>query len=775
MQKIAIKELAYFICSSGNLTNEYFSNKDLSIGSLAHKHLQALYNEKSQKEVYIKETIEYMGNEYLIHGFIDGVLNINGEIILEEIKSTNEDFEFITIDYHKEHLAQLKIYGYLYSILNNLDIMHVRLTYVSIVDYETKSFDFIVKQEELEEFFFNVLEEYIHFLNLMDDADIKKMKSIEEIEFPFKEKRMGQMELMKASYLAMTNNEILYAIAPTGIGKTMATLFSSLKSLKKLDKLFYLTAKGSGKNAPLDAIKILAKNGLKIKTIDITAKAKICNKGYKNCKPEDCPFALGYFDRLKAAVFEIYEKYDIYDSNVILEVSNKHKICAFEFSLFLSYYCDIIIADYNYVFDPHARLVRYFEDDTYKPKVLVDEAHNLISRSKEMYSAMITSEDLRTLRRSLNGYKPSIRKECNKAIEALEKYEERLSENALICDSFMDLDFNVLLRNLYLATDSCIKENKKIEDRDKVLDVFYKILSFINVSEIYSENHKTLISLKDDIITMKYYCLDASEYILDTIKEAIHGIIFFSATLYPIEYHMNLLTKGEGKYMELLSPFNPSNLDIIINNQISTKFKNRKSSVDSIIEAIEVITNAHKGNYIVFFPSYQYLEMVREKLEPMDYELIVQKNNLKDSERQEIINKFLNTKNTKVGLFVMGGAFSEGIDYIGDALSGVIIVGVGLPMVCDENDILKDHFEMKYGKGFEYAYMYPGFTKVIQAVGRVIRADSDYGICLLMDDRFSYTSYLSLYPPHWKNKKIITTSYGLKKELISFYKEKEGK
>ena len=773
MHKIAVKELAYFICSSGNLTNEYFSNKDLEAGTRAHDYLQSKYNEDSECEVYIKEKITYMQEEYLIHGFMDGVLDINGEIIIEEIKSTQEDLDFITEDYHLEHLAQLKLYAYLYSIQNDMDLMHIRLTYVSLVDYETKSFDSLIKQEELEEFFFNVLEEYIKFIKLLDKAEEDKNKTIAEIEFPFKEKRPGQKELMRAVYDTLIKNDILYAIAPTGIGKTMATMFSGLKSLGKMDKLFYLTAKGSGKNAPLDAIKILSLDGLKVKTIDITAKSKICNKGNRNCNPEDCPFALGYFDRLKAATFEIFEDYDIYDMDTILKVANKHNICAFEFSLYLSYYCDIIIADYNYGFDPHAHLIRYFEDDTYNPKVLIDEAHNMIQRSKEMYSAEISTEDLRVLRKALNGLKPSIRSTCNKAIEALDKYRDNLAENALICQNTMDLDFNVFLRNLSQKCDECFFENKKIKNKDEAMDIYYKILSFLNTSEIYGENHKTLIKLKDDIVYIEYYCLDASNYILKTIKEHMHGAVFFSATLYPIEYHSNLLTHGEGKYISLNSPFNPENLDIIINNKISTKYRNRSNTVDEILETIEVVSEAHPGNYIVFFPSYQYMNMVTEAIDNPSYECIIQKNTMTDKDKNEIINKFKNTTNTKFGFFVMGGAFSEGIDLLGDALSGVIVVGVGLPMICDENDILKDHFEMEYGKGFEYAYQYPGLTKVIQAVGRVIRGSTDKGIAILMDERFSYSSYLTLFPPHWKNKKIITNTYLLKKELLGFYNKEK--
>ncbi|MBR3617663.1 MAG: hypothetical protein IKN46_03205, partial [Acholeplasmatales bacterium] len=270
--------------------------------------------------------------------------------------------------------------------------------YIDIINYETKSFDLVEKIDDLEDFTFNALEDYIKFLNLIDDANKKRETTIKEIEFPFRSKRMGQMELMKAVYNTLKNNEILYAIAPTGIGKTMATLFSALKVLEKNDKLFYLTAKGSGKNAPLDALRILENKGLNIKAIDIVAKRKICNRKSANCNPDDCPFAKGYFDRLKDATLEIFEKYNIYDENIITLVSNKHRICAFEFSLYLSYFCDVVIADYNYVFDPHAHLIRYFEDDTYKPKVLVDEAHNLVSRSKEMYSSSISSMDIRLLR-----------------------------------------------------------------------------------------------------------------------------------------------------------------------------------------------------------------------------------------------------------------------------------------------------------------------------------------------------------------------------------------
>ena len=760
---IAVKELAYFICQSGNLTTEFFSNHDLEAGRKAHEYHQARYNDSSKKEVYVKSEITYQNETYLLHGFIDGVLNINGEVIIEEIKSTLLDLEEITLDYHAEHLAQLKIYAYLYAINNNMDEVNIRLTYLSAIDYTPKAFNLTLSVNELEEFVMDILEEYITWLNLLDAAEKMKSETIASIKFPFKEKRDGQQKLMKAIYQAMKDKEILFSIAPTGIGKTMATLFPTLKTLQDKDKLFYITAKGSGKNAPLDAVELLSKHGLKMKVVDITAKRKICNCNKRNCNPDECPFAIGYFSRLKMATYEIFKTYDIFTKDVILEIANKHTICAFEFSLYLSYFCPLVIADYNYVFDPKAHLIRYFDDDTYKPKVLVDEAHNLVSRSKEMYSAVICEDDIRNLRKKLSSYKPSVRNLCNKAIEIFDKYHDLLAEKALYVSTEMDNELNKILRNIKDRVDEIFNENKVIKNKDEILEVYFKILDFIRISEYFCDTHRLLGKIENDSVSLSYTCLDASKFILSTINESIHGITFFSATLYPITYYMDLLTKGNGKYLQLPSPFDPNNLSIIINKDISTKYIDRESSVDTIIETIETLAKK-EGNYIIFFPSYAYLNMVYNKLENVDFECIVQTNNLDEEEKERIIEKFKRTTNTKFGFFVMGGVFSEGIDFIGDALSGVIIVGVGLPLVCDENNILKEYFEEKYpGHGFDYAYVYPGFTKVIQAVGRVIRDENDKGVAVLMDNRFVHQRYSNLMPPHWKNINVITNNFQLKK------------
>lgn len=765
--KIAIKELAHFICQSGNLTSEYFSSRDLEEGTKLHKLIQSKYNEKSKSEVYIKKDLTYQNQRLFLHGFIDGVLDIDNEIIIEEIKSTKEELE--EVEPKPEHLAQLKIYAYLYALENEIDPIHIRLTYISTIDFTIRSIDYILKLEELEKFFFDILEQYMKWVEMQEGATKEKEATLKTVKFPFEHMRPGQRDMMKACYQTMKKKDILYAIAPTGIGKTMATMFASLKALDSKDKLFYCTAKGSGKNAPLSAIKILENQGLKIKTINLTAKNKICNAKFKTCKPDECPFAVGYFDRIRNAIEYIFENWYTFDEQIISVVANKFQICAFEFSLDLSYYCDIVLADYNYVFDPRVRLIRYFQNDSYHPKVLVDEAHNLISRSKEMYSSSISEEDIRILRKTLTGFKPSIRSDCNKAIDKMNSYREFLVEEKLFVTLSLDMEFVAILKTIMHTCDALFYENKNIAHKDEALEIYFKLLDFTTISEYYGPTHRWIAKVENDIISLSMMCLDASNFLLETIETSIQGIVFFSATLTPFQYHADLLTQGKGKFLELPSPFKPENLDIIINNKISTKYKERAFSIDYILEAIEGITNTNPGNYIVFFPSYQYMHMVVDALSTTDFEVIVQQSSDTEAERNQIIEQFKSTDSCKVGFFVLGGVYAEGIDLIGDWLTGVIIVGVGLPMYCDENNILKDYFEEKYKNGFDYAYTYPGFTKVVQAVGRVIRSEQDRGIALLIDERFTYFKYQELMPKHWLNKKIITDSYHLKKEIKAFF------
>ncbi|MGM9971623.1 MAG: helicase C-terminal domain-containing protein [Anaeroplasmataceae bacterium] len=766
---LAVREIAYFLYSSGDLSADFFSNASAIDGKKAHQYIQRQYKEDDIKEYYIKSNIIYKEDEITIHGYIDGVINEDGKIVLEEIKSTKKNLNSIDINYHQEHLAQLMLYAYMYGDINELDYVNVRLTYIKIGEYKTKSFPITYSMEELKNFFYDSIDKYLDWLYILDESSKLKLSSINDIKFPFPKMREGQYDLIKASYYTLSHNDILYSIAPTGIGKTMATLFSGLKSLTNYDdKLFYLTSKNIQKNICIDSVNLLTSKGLKIKTLELTSKAKSCLNETKICDPMKCIYASGFFNRLKDAFRYIYDNYDTYTSDIILEVSKKYKICPFEFSLYISYYCDLIICDYNYVFDPKAHLIRYFDDDTYKPKILIDEAHNLVSRSKDMYSANILFSDIKLLGEILSPYNKILYKIVDDVYDKLinldiKEYNEYYSK--VLDDGFI----NSLYR-LKSAVEDILDSEEEISDRNQALLLYFNLKDFLDNSEYYSESHIFIVNKLNNDYEAQIICLDASDFIYKTIKTKCHGVVFFSATLYPINYYMDLLTKGNGKYLTLESPFNHDNLNLVLNTSISTKYKDREKTINSIIDIVDTLVNAKKGNHIIFFPSYKYMELFINNIDMNKYNLVIQYPDMSEAMRLSMFESFKEVGVPHLGLFVLGGVFSEGIDFKDDLLNGVIVVGVGIPQINLVNNLIKEYFDEKYDSGYDYAYTYPGINKVIQASGRVIRSEYDRGSVILIDERYKQPQYQALFPRHWSNKKIINSLEGLKRNLNDFYK-----
>lgn len=762
---IPVKEMAYYLHSSGDLTRDFFQNADPTEGNEAHLYLQNRYNSTDLKEYYVKEELEALDCRITIKGFIDGVLN-NG-MLLEEIKSTHQDVNKMEKITHFEHLAQLKIYCYLYCHKNSYEEIDARLTYISIDDYETKSFYFHFDFQELEKYFFDSLFTYLEWLIKLDDQKIIMKKTIDELKFPFPKYRKGQREFMKYIYCTIKDKDILYAIAPTGIGKTMACIYSSLKSMDKLNKIFYLTAKSLGKSVCISAMKILKTNGLVCKSIELSSKDKTCFLEERNCDVSVCPYMKGYYDRLQQAIREMYDSDDIWCFDSIRQMAMKHQICPFEFSLDLSYFADVIIADYNYAFCPRTHLIRYFDDDKYNPILLVDEAHNLVSRSKDMYSAQLNKETLIELRKLLSKIKPSSRKQINDCIKFLDdlalKYGHPIFYNTKEKpNAFLELTYKLAKK-----IEKILKENIEFKNRFKVMNLYFEVNRFNKISQFFNHNYRFIMECSEDI-NISLSCLDASEFILKTINNRSFGTIFFSATMYPLNYYKKLLTMDKGESLIIPSPFNQRNLKLIIKNDTSTKYQDRDNSIDEIIKTIDAMISYKKGNYIVFFPSYEYLNMVYHKIKNNDYNIILQDKEMTELERINTLKLFEQNEKTQVGFFVMGGSFSEGIDYIGDMLSGVLIISVAIPLISNSNNILVDHFNEVYNDGFNYAYTYPGFTKVVQAVGRVIRTETDKGVAILFDTRFNKMLYQGLMPNEWSHRKIINNLKDIKNEIIKF-------
>jgi DNA excision repair protein ERCC-2 len=773
---IGITDLVSFLFSSGDLSSETFQNVSLLEGTKAHQYIQDRYTSDDQYEISISYMYEVDDITFYLNGRIDGLIKNNDQYIMEEIKSTRKkifDDEFM---YQNEHLAQLKFYAYMYLKHNHLDSMDTHIKYVQISDYQTRLFKFTLYLSDLEVFVKQAIEDYIEWINTLQAHQRSKLESIKNITFPFPDYRRGQKQMMAAIYQTIKDQDILYAIAPTGIGKTMASLFSSIKALdSERQKIFYATAKTQGKRIAIDSIKLLEEKGLCIKVLEITAKDSTCFLEKRNCDPEVCPFAKGFFDRLKDATIDIFSNESILDRQTVERYARKHEICPFEYSLYVSYFVDIIVCDYNYIFDPRVHLVRYFDEQNYNPLLLIDEAHNMISRSRDMYSAIVTKSDLIKLRRLSNKIKPSIKSSIKKVIDSVDVYEERLAYAYFLSDKDIDPFVFDAIKNMLTKIENTLKENPKHANKTQILDIYFQFLAFVKIYDFYNDSYVTNIykDSSDDLL-IELRCLDASEFILDTLENKAYGSTFFSATLHPINYYKKLLSQDVGETLKIKSPFPAENLNLMLYHNLSTRYKDRENSLDDVIKTIKEVVAAKKGNYIAFFPSYQYLNQVYEKLDNTDIEIIIQERHMDQSQRDETIHLFKSQNETsKLGLFVMGGMFSEGIDYIGDMLSGVIIVAVGIPMINELNNQLKDYYEKQFHKGFDYAYQYPGMNKVIQAVGRVIRTQTDRGVAILIDDRFDTPYYRKLFPIEWKGYQRISSQKELKKELNIFWQKKK--
>lgn len=769
--KIGVGEMVSFLYASGDLTAETFQNVSQLEGIKAHQHIQSKYGSNDQKEVSIKTTYDYQNETYLLQGRMDGLLQ-SDTLWIEEIKSTRKDIFDLLFVPNLEHEAQLKIYAFMFMHNEQIETVHGRLTYIELSKYQTKSIDYVFEYATLKTFFETSIEAYGQWLVQLEAHLKEKKETLEAMKFPFEQYRHGQRDLMKSVYHTMKQEDVLFAIAPTGIGKTMATLFSTFKALKAdNEKIFYCTAKNQGKKVAIESMATLHGQGLKTKTIEITSKDDICFLEKRDCDPEKCPFAKGFFDRLSVAMQDIFTHESLMTRDVIESYARKHTICPFEFSLFVSYYVDLIICDYNYVFDPRIHLVRYFDDDTYKPKLLIDEAHNMIPRSRDMFSATLLKSDLIALRKAGSKLKPSIRHSVNKLIERFDHYEAELEGQSFKSYLPIDMTYLELVSNLMMKITNAIKENPKYARKSDVMDGYMKLLTLSVIASYYDTQFRFNITKLDEDLDITIQCLDASTFIKSTLKDKSYGAVFFSATLYPIDYYQTLLSQGLGEVIQIPSPFDPENLKIMIHDRVNTRYKERENSLESIVKAIETVVSSKIGNYIAFFPSYQYLNQVKEALSSdLDVDILIQSRQMDVVERDHIMSRFKqNLTRSQIAFFVMGGMFAEGIDYVGDMLSGVIIVGVGLPMVNEPNQQLRAYYDDTFKRGFDYAYTYPGMNKVIQAVGRVIRRDDDYGIALLMDDRFVTPLYKRLMPKEWQAKTVVRTDSYLTDLLDDFW------
>lgn len=727
------------------------------------------YGESDQHEVYVSAEIAYEGFLFVIDGRCDGLLAQTDDgdtLTVDEIKSTSGDIALIEENSYPVHWAQAMCYAYMVAHDRGLSHMRVQMTYTQVDTEETRHFVREAAYEELERFVHEVIQSYYPYAQVKHDHEQHRNQSIKELQFPFPQYREGQRKLVGAVYKTIQDGHKLFAKAPTGIGKTMSTLFPSVKAMGEgvLQRFFYLTAKTITRTAAEEAFYLLQDKGLQLQVVTLTAKEKVCLKDEVKCTPAHCEFADGYYDRVNEAVLDLLRQETVMTRSVIETYARKHRVCPFEFSLDVAYAADAVICDYNYIFDPRVNLKRLFEDQKRHTALLIDEAHNLVDRAREMYASELHKSVFLTLQRDFKG----VSKEVHDAAKAVNAYfialrkqvgdremmvESGLPESLLVhVEAFIAIAEKELARSAGGTSTSAV-----------LLDAYFVAQNFVRISKLYDERYVTLAVNDRNEVSVKLVCLDPS-HLLRMMGKGYRAHVFFSATLSPLSYFMDTLGAGEGDYsVTVPSPFAKDQLEVFV-QPLSTRYQDREHSRKQIARSIYELVMGRAGNYLVFFPSYAYMssvyeaftDLVGEEADVSQLNVLVQQAKMTEEEREHFLSAFqAGAEKTLVGFAVMGGIFSEGIDLVGDRLTGVVVVGVGLPQLGPERNLIKDYMERTGKNGYDYAYVYPGMNKVQQAGGRLIRSETDHGVLLLIDDRYLQPRYQRLLPEEWRNYKVL--------------------
>ncbi len=798
--RLSVRDLVEFVLRSGDIDNRHtgrvITDAMLS-GSQAHRRIQKSQGLSYTAEVALSGTFPLNGGEaYLtVEGRADGVIqdypyevpNEENEVTetlrvtaVDEIKGIYRDITLLE-EPEKVHLAQAEVYAYLLSVRDSLPEVAVRVTYVQLEEEEkgnilkavpdkTSSFSYYYTFEQIEERFFRYVSLYEKWVLFVVRHRKKRKESASGFPFPY-EYRPGQKKIVSCVYRAEESGKKLFVQAPTGIGKTLAMLYPSVQAVGQdlSDKIFYLTAKTVTAKAAEDGMQLMTGKGLSFNYVKITAKEKQCPQDETICDPEHCSRAKGHFDRVNEAVFDLITHETAISTETIRAYADRYEVCPYELSLDVSYYTDVIICDYNYVFAPHVYLQRYFADKSDRDYILlIDEAHNLADRARDMYSASLVKEDVLAAKKLFEGQKTILKhlEKINKLMLALKRECDRYTVFGK--DEFP----NALLYELTLLREALsryLDHHRNIPKADEVLDFFFKVSDFLDTADVSEEGYISYASfLENGSFFIKLFCIDPSVRLKEHL-ELVRSTVFFSATFLPVNYYKELLAGNKTEdavYVD--SPFDPAKRTLLLVRDVSTKYTRRgETEYERIASYLLRMAGEAPGNYMAFFPSHSFLSEVKSALyrllhrteeEPdADVRILSQKKVMSEEERSGFLSAFSEEQTkTLIGLCVMGGVFSEGIDLRKDRLIGVAVVGTGLPQVCTERELMRAYYTKKGENGFDYAYRFPGFNKVMQAAGRLIRTDEDYGVIALMDERFAFSENLKLFPKEWSDYRIVS-------------------
>ena len=762
--RISVRNLVEFILRSGDLDNSSGTSGDKEAmlkGGRLHRKIQRSMKGDYQAEVSLKKESEYNDVVIQVEGRADGIFTEDGAVYIDEIKGTYGNVQAMDMPI-PVHRAQAMCYGLIWGEKEGISEIHIQMTYAHLETEETRRFREDFSIEELKGWYQKLLDAYHKWIAYSLNWKKERNASMKDLQFPFPY-REGQRDIVSGVYHTVSSGKTLFVQAPTGVGKTMSAIFPSVRAIGegKGETLFYLTAKTITGTVAQEAFHILREKGLKFKVTAITAKEKLCFQDTPECTPEKCPYAKGHFDRVNDAVYELWTTEEVYSREVIRAHAEKWQVCPFEMCLDLSIWVDGIICDYNYVFDPNVHLKRFFGENISGDHIfLIDEAHNLVERGREMYSAGISRQSLVALRKKIRKRFSKLARTLDKANRQMMELEENLAETG---KGYQVLSNPGVLPITFLTISGELEEileEKELEEelRREILEFYFIVRDFLNVSELVDENYVVYTeNSAEEGFRLRLFCVNPAENLGEYLKKG-KSAIFFSATMFPMLYYRELLTTDRDAYgIYVQSPFPKENRRILIGSDVSSRYTRRnRAEYQKIAGYIARCVWQRQGNYMAFFPSYRLMEDVLQVYEEefsVDWvRCVCQTPDMTEQEREGFLEEFQEREGTLVGFCVLGGIFSEGVDLTGESLIGAVIVGTGLPQIGSQREILKEYYDKKNHCGFDYAYRYPGMNKVLQAAGRVIRTKEDKGVILLLDDRFWDRDYQEIFPREWQDR-----------------------